>query len=99
MSNLKNLLDSGANIKFRMVMVPGLNDSELNIKAAAEFLKSINYDTIELLKYHNLYENKAKELGLDITELNITPEQSITSVERGLELFIVQVNVLILGTG
>ena len=54
-SNLKKLLDLGANIKFRMVMLPGLNDSKHNIQAAADFLKSIKHDSIELLKYHNIY--------------------------------------------
>ena len=58
-NNIKKLIDAKANIKFRMVMVPGYNDTESNIQAAADFLKSINYDSIELLKYHNLYEDKA----------------------------------------
>ena len=86
-SNLKKLLDLGANIKFRMVMLPGINDSEQNIQAAADFLKSINHDTIELLKYHNLYEDKAKRLSLDVVPLNITPEQSLASLKKGAELF------------
>jgi len=86
-SNLKKLLDLDVNIKFRMVMLPGINDSEKNIQAAANFLKSINYDTIELLKYHNLYEEKAKRLGLDIVSLNISPEQSIESLNNGAKLF------------
>ena len=70
-----------------MVMVPGLNDNETNIQAAADFLKSINHDSIELLKYHNLYEEKAKRLGLTQEFLNITPEQSLESITHGLELF------------
>lgn len=86
-SNIKKLIDAKANIKFRMVMVPGYNDAEGNIKAAADFLKSINYDSIELLKYHNMYEDKAKHLGLVRESLNITPEQSLASVKSAVELF------------
>lgn len=86
-SNIKKLLELNANIKFRMVMVPGFNDSENNIEAAAEFLKSINYDSIELLKYNNMYEDKAKRLGLDQPSLNITPEQSLASIKKEIELF------------
>ena len=85
--NIEKLLDSGATIKFRMVMVPGFNDGESNIQATSEFLKSIGYDSIEVLKYHNLYEEKAKRLGLDVAPLNITPEQSLASVMKGIELF------------
>jgi formate C-acetyltransferase len=85
--NLKKLLDSGARVKFRMVIVPGLNDSQQNIQAAARFLGAIGYSTIELLQYHNLYESKAKQLGLNIDSLNISPEASIASLKRGVELF------------
>ena len=85
--NLQKLLKTKANIKFRMVMVPGLNDTEANIKATSELLKSINYDHIELMKYHNLYEDKATRLGLDIERLHITPEQSIESLQKGAKLF------------
>ncbi|MHA1338536.1 MAG: pyruvate formate lyase family protein [Promethearchaeota archaeon] len=86
-SNLEKLLEMKANIKFRMVIVPGLNDSENNIKAAAEFLKSINYNSIELLKYHNLYEEKAKKLGLIQESLNISYEQSVEALKKALKLF------------
>ncbi|HUN55300.1 MAG TPA: pyruvate formate lyase family protein [Smithella sp.] len=86
-SNIKKLIDSKANVKFRMVMVPGYNDAEGNIKATAEFLKSINHDSMELLKYHNMYEDKARRLGLVRESLNITPEQSLASVKNAVELF------------
>ena len=62
--NIKKLIALNANVKFRMVMVPGYNDGENNIKAAADFLKSVNHNSIELLKYHNMYEDKARRLGL-----------------------------------
>lgn len=68
-------------------MVPDYNDGENQIKAAADFLKSINYKSIELLKYHNMYEDKAKRLGLVRESLNITPEQSMASVKKSVELF------------
>jgi pyruvate formate-lyase/glycerol dehydratase family glycyl radical enzyme len=86
-SNIKKLIDLKAEIKFRMVMVPGYNDEQSHIKAAADFLKSVNYDSIELLKYHNMYEDKAKRLGLVRESLNITPEQSFESVKKAVALF------------
>ena len=86
-SNIKKLIDSNAKLKFRMVMVPGYNDGEDHVKATADFLKSINYTSIELLKYHNMYEDKAKRLGLVRESLNITPEQSLASVKNAVGLF------------
>lgn len=85
--NLKKLIELDANIKFRMVMVPGLNDSEKNIIDASDCLKELGYYTIELLKYHNMYEDKAKKLNLDIEMLNISQEQSAESLKNALELF------------
>jgi pyruvate formate lyase activating enzyme len=86
-SNIKKLLELNANIKFRMVMVPGFTDNERNIQATSEFLKSINYDSIELMKYHDIYEEKAKSFGLELEPLNITPEQSLESIQKGVKLF------------
>ncbi|MHA1438665.1 MAG: pyruvate formate lyase family protein [Promethearchaeota archaeon] len=85
--NIEKLLDLPVKIKFRMVMVPGYNDNERNIKATSDFLKSINHDSIELLKYHDMYLEKAERLGLDLIPLNITPEQSLESLKKGVELF------------
>jgi len=44
--NIRKLLASKANIKFRMVMVPEYNDHEQHIKATADFLKSVNHKSI-----------------------------------------------------
>ncbi len=86
--NISKLIALGANIRFRMVMVPNHNDSEENIKAACEYLKEIKYDSIELLRYSSMYEDKITKLGLDRKVLNINAEQSKASIKRGLELFV-----------
>ncbi|MHA1734515.1 MAG: pyruvate formate lyase family protein [Promethearchaeota archaeon] len=86
-ANVGKLLASGANVKFRMVVVPGYNDGKTNIRATADFLKASGHVSIELLKYHNLYEEKAQRLGLEVPTLGITPEQGQEAVLRGVELF------------
>lgn len=86
-SNIKKLFAIHTNIKFRMVIVPGFNDRESNIKATAEFLKSLNYTSIELLKYHNMYEEKARRLGLKQESLHITPDQSLAALKSAVESF------------
>ena len=86
-SNIKKLVDLNATIKFRMVAVPGYNDTDANINATSDLLKSLNYHSIELLKYHNMYEAKAKHLGVSQASLNITNDQSIASVQRVVEKF------------
>ncbi len=86
-SNIKKLTGLHAGIRFRQVILPGLNDMDRSIKATADFLKSMNHDTIELLKYHNMYEDKAKRLNLEQESLNITQDQSQKSLLKSVELF------------
>ncbi len=85
--NLRKLLDANGAVRFRMVMAPGFNDSETQIEAAAAFLKEHGSDSLELLKYHNLHEDKARRLGLTTPSLGITAEESVASVERAVGLF------------
>ena len=85
--NIKKLLDLNADVRFRMVMVPGHNDSEADIQAAARYLRSLGYDSLELLKYHSMYEEKAKRLGIERQALNITNEQAVASVKAAIVHF------------
>ena len=81
--NIKKLIAMDANVKFRIVMVPGYNDGENNIKAVADFLKSVNHNAIELLKYHNMYEEKARRLGLALESLYITNDHKSCLRKKG----------------
>ena len=87
LSNLEKLVNAGANIKMRMLIVPGLNDSEEQVKAMAAYLKGLGFDAIELMRYHNMYEDKAKQLGLEVPLLGITGEQSLRALKAGIERF------------
>ncbi len=85
--NIRKLIARKAKIRFRMVIVPGYNDSGSNIEAAAKFLKSVRHRSIELLKYHNMYEEKAKRLGLQRQVLNITNDQAVAAVKSAIAEF------------
>ena len=86
-SNIKKLIDLEADVKFRMVMVPGYNDHDDNIKATAKFLKSIKCHSIELLKYNNMYEDKAERLHLGRQALHISNDQAVASVKSAVKRF------------
>lgn len=86
-SNILKLIELKANIKFRMVILPGINNSASNLVAIADFLKSINYKSIELLKFHNMYEDKAERLNITHKSLNITSEQSLTAILDAIVCF------------
>ena len=85
--NLRNLIDTGANVRVRMCVVPGQNDVPSNIEATAALLKSIGHDAIELMRYYNLHEEKARRLELPQEPLNITVEESISALETVADAF------------
>ncbi len=61
--NLQKLKDLNAHIILRMPVIPGVNDSEENIRSFAQLAGILKVDGIELLPFHNL--STAKYKGLD----------------------------------
>ncbi len=86
--NLDKLLARKANIKFRMVSVPNLNDSEDNIAKTAQLLHSKGVHTIEILKYNSMYKEKAKRLCIEVPEIAATEEEARASHKNTIRLFI-----------
>lgn len=86
-SNLARLVESGAPLRFRMVVVPGYNDNDAQVEATTALLKSVGQSSIELLQYHAMYEEKARRLGLQQESLGIGPERAGAAVRSALERF------------
>ncbi|QAT42366.1 choline TMA-lyase-activating enzyme [Aminipila luticellarii] len=67
LTNLKELLHRRYNVKVRMPMLKGINDSEEEIRQVIEFLMPYrdqkNFKGIDLLPYHKLGVNKYNQLG------------------------------------
>ena len=69
LENLEMLLMKRANVKVRMPLLKGINDSEAEIRAVIDFLtpyKALkNFRGIDLLPYHKLGVNKYIQLGME----------------------------------
>lgn len=69
LANLKELLKLGYQVKIRMPLLKGINDSKAEIDAIIDFLtpyKNLsNFQGINLLPYHKLGVNKYGQLGMD----------------------------------
>ncbi|HPV04096.1 MAG TPA: pyruvate formate lyase family protein [Myxococcota bacterium] len=88
MENLARLVTAGARIEFRMCVVPGRNDSDTNIRATAELLRSLGYGSITLLRYFDMHESKARRLGIARSPLGITVDQARQALARAARTFI-----------
>jgi pyruvate formate lyase activating enzyme len=67
LSNADFLLENGANVVFRIPVIPGVNTSETELKAMIAFLKARaeNLNEVHLLPYHRIAENKYRKLQME----------------------------------
>jgi pyruvate formate lyase activating enzyme len=88
LSNAKLVVESDAEVLFRMPLIPGINDSSQNIKETAAFLKGLGRSThrIELMPYHRLGESKYEALGRPYPMHGLLPPEE-TSIESARKAF------------
>ena len=63
LSNARSLAGSGKAVRFRMPLIPDINDGLDNLEALAGFLKSIKHPSIELMPYHQFGRGKYAATG------------------------------------
>ena len=87
MSNLRYLMDIGADIIIRMPMIPECNDSDEDIAALAAFLNENKgrYRYAEIMPYHTLGTSKAERAGIAASYVH--ENASDDDISRWLSLF------------
>ena len=89
LENARFLAGKGANILFRQPITPRVNNTEENVRATAEFIKSLGREdlAIQLMPYHRM--GTAKYVALDMTyeleELKIMSAAEIDALEAFLK--------------
>lgn len=64
-ANLDFIYNQGANIILRCPLIPGINDTDVHLKAIAEMHKKYpNLAGIEIMPYHKMGVSKAKRVGI-----------------------------------
>lgn len=89
LNNAQIAVRTGANVQFRMPLIPGLNNSDENIKMTAEFIRGLQGDeaSIELMPYHRLGVGKYRALGIDypLEGLESAKTEEVESVRQSFE--------------
>lgn len=63
LDNLRRIDASGIPIRMRLPLVPGLNDSEENVRATADFASALSHlKALDILPYHRMGEPKWRQL-------------------------------------
>ncbi|QAZ66737.1 glycyl-radical enzyme activating protein [Solidesulfovibrio carbinolicus] len=64
LDNIAHLSQAGSALRLRLPLVPGVNDSEANIVASAQFAAGLpTLEGFDILPYHRLGEAKWRQLG------------------------------------
>jgi len=83
--NAELLARNGADLLFRLPLIPGVNDRKENIQATAAFVKRICGDggRVELMPYHRMGQSKytALDLPYPVPEILVMTEEQINAVK------------------
>ena len=86
LDNIRLLAASGCELRIRLPLIPGVNDSGDNIAAAIEFIKRLEtVRCVDVLPYHRAAEAKYRKLDIDYPGEGIA-ELVDSSLERAVEL-------------
>lgn len=83
LENLQQVLSSGKNVRIRIPLMPGLNDSEENIKNLAEFLRPYGKHEVDVLPCHAFGASKYDALNIPRPAMTAyAPDALKTVLER-----------------
>ena len=71
LENAQRLAATGAPVMFRMPVVPGITDTEINLQQVAAFLRELGRPAIHLLRYHAMGEAKLARIGNPLSSLGL----------------------------
>lgn len=77
LQNAKELVRVGANVQFRMPIVPACNTDRNNIIRTARFIRMLGKDSIVLLPYHRLGEEKYNWLSIIPPYKHVSPSEKM----------------------
>ena len=72
-SNLRSLLNAGADVRIRIPLIPGFNTDEDDIDGICELLDGLGITKVDLLPFHRLGSAKYEALGLAYAYSNVGP--------------------------
>jgi pyruvate formate lyase activating enzyme len=89
LENARRLVSAGADVLFRLPLVPGVNDSEENTEGLAAFLRSLPaaYRRLELMPFHRAGQTKynALDMTYDCGGLEAMSAEAIENVRAGYQ--------------
>jgi pyruvate formate lyase activating enzyme len=87
LENARRLVAAGAPVAFRMPVVPGITDTDINLRQVAAFLRELGRPAIHLLRYHAMGEAKLARIGNPLPPLGLVDGKlAADSLSRAAEV-------------
>jgi pyruvate formate lyase activating enzyme len=89
LDNLRMVAGQAKPVIVRVPLIPGYNDSEVNLRALAKLMNELGLKRVDILPYHNYGLSKYERLGMVCELENLEPhtEAQIEGVKSFLESF------------
>ncbi len=86
LENAAFLIENNADVIFRNPLIPGVNDTESNIEATSEFLKSLGKKAmrLELMPYHRMGSDKYRALNMKylLGDLEVMDNETLEKIKN-----------------
>lgn len=85
LKNLATLLQGKARVWVRVPIVPGINDTEEEMKEIRKFLVENNYpEKVELLPYHRMGEGKLAALNREVRQFSVPTKEHMAALTKAI---------------
>jgi len=85
LANLQRLSDAGAWIEIRIPLVPGCNDSEVDLRAVGAILGKLRIERVKILPYHSMARSKYAALDMPDTLPRVDPPDD-AAIQRAVAI-------------
>lgn len=95
LSNLCKLGALGANITIRVPVIPGVNDTEEEIRDIAKIASEVNAVRMDVLPYHRLAESKHEQLDtiFEMNEVDILESERVDELVSSAKQYFEKINI------
>lgn len=89
LENAKRMVEQEKPIRIRVPLIPGCNDSEENIKATCEFVKTLGLREVDILPYHPLGAKKYRSVGREygLSYASLYSDAQVEAIKRIFESY------------
>lgn len=95
LENFKTIYESESDLRLRFPVIPGITDTNTNLKTLADFASGFPGVPIDLLPYHSIGRDKYRRLGMDyyMDDIEKPSDERMTELAKFFESFNIKTKI------